>query len=293
LLTEIVRSRLFSRSGQAGYFDTSLSLIWPPAFVSAHLGSLSIVNPAQLIAALAEIGPVVFVTPLVAVWCIRSFRVGRWPEVALLCASLASVLALFMQFKGPLFTAWPRLMGGWFFACALYAVPLLWARARANDGKIQTLTVVCVSAACLSGLVLFGIQLLAIQRPTLATFITPLDAKMSQEYWNKLNVEAVVFDPVVYRAPTVFGRFTDSSPSWYTKDANWQALVAAPDPRALHAAGFDYMYFDKDYWDGLTQAQQSSLTAPCVKQVAQVDGNHSEQNYAKDFRRLLDISACQ
>ncbi len=68
LLTEVVRSRLLPRSGQAGYFDTSLSFVWPPSVVSAHLGSLSLFNPAQLVAALAEIGPVILLTPLLLAW---------------------------------------------------------------------------------------------------------------------------------------------------------------------------------------------------------------------------------
>ena len=77
---------------------------------------------------------------------------------------------------------------------------------------------------------LLGIQLAAIQRPVLATFISPMDARMSQQYWNRLDAGAEIFDPVVFRAPTVFGRFTNSSPSWYTRFAAWQALRDAPDP---------------------------------------------------------------
>jgi hypothetical protein len=292
LLTEILRSRLAAASGSSGYFDTSLSFVWPPAIVSAHLGSLSLLNPAQLLAALAEIGPVILVTPLVLIWAVKSYRVGRWYEAALLASSAAVLVAPFMEFRGPLYTAWPRLMSGWFLACILYSVPLLWIWARNKGNHLQTVLVGGGILTCLSGFVLFSLQLLAIQRPVFATFISPLDAKMSQEYWDKLESDALVFDPVVYRAPTVFGRFTDSSPSWYTSDAKWDALNSAPDPRAMRAAGFDYVYLDKDYWDKLTAAQQSAFGASCVKQVAEVDGIHSEQDYSKDFRRLLNISGC-
>ena len=292
LMTEMIRGWLMVSGGQSGYFDTSLSFVWPPALVSAHLGSLSVANPAQLIAALVEIGPIVLVTPLLLAWGVKSFRLGRWYEASLIAASAAALVALFIQFKGPLFTAWPRLLGAWFLTGTVYSVPLLWAWGRGRSGR-QAAAGVVVLTACLSGLVLFGIQLLAIQRPVLATFLTPLDARISREYWNKLDPEALVFDPVVFRAPTVFGRFTDSSPSWYARDPGWQSLAAAPDPRAIHAAGFDYMYFDKDYWDNLSAAQQAALSASCIRQVAQVDGIHSEQDYSKDFRRLIDISACK
>jgi hypothetical protein len=140
---------------------------------------------------------------------------------------------------------------------------------------------------------LFGVQLLAIQRPVLATFISPLDAKMSREFWDRLDHQALIFDPLVYRAPTIFGRFTNSSPSWYLQDPQWEGLDAAPNPQAIRAAGFEYMYFDKNYWDKLTPLQQSALMASCVQVLAQVDGIHGEQDYSKDFRRLINIQQCK
>jgi hypothetical protein len=293
MLTEIVRARFASGPEAASYFDVSPTLVWPPAIISAHLGSLSVLNPFQLAAALAEIGPIVLVTPLVFGWAWKSFKLGKWFEVALISSALVTLPALFLAFKGPLFTATPRLMSGWFFACVLYAVPLVWIWARKRGEPLQVGAVGAGLGATLSGLVLFGVQLIAIQRPIYATFITPMDAKMSQEYWNKLEPDVLVFDPGVFRAPTVFGRFTKSSPTWYVQSPEWQALVADPDPFRLHAAGFAYVYFDSDYWDGLTPAQQSALKNSCVRQVAQVDGIHSEKDYTKDFRRLLDIQGCK
>jgi hypothetical protein len=293
MLTEVVRARFASGNAESSYFDTSPSLVWPPAIVSAHLGSLNIFNPSQLFAALAEIGPIVLVTPLVFAWAWKSFKSGKWYEAALCAASFGSLIALFVAFKGPLFTATPRLMGGWFFVCILYCVPLLWIWARKRSEAIQIGAVTGGLVTALSGLVLFGVQLIAIQKPVYATFITPMDAKMTQEYWNKLGTNAKVFDPVVYRGPTVFSRFTDSSPSWYVKSPGWQTLVDAPDPFKIHAAGFDYMYFDSDYWNSLTPAEQGLFNAACVKQIAQVDGVHSEKDFTKDFRRLLNIRNCK
>ena len=293
MLTEIVRSHLFPRSTGASYFDTSPNFVWPPAIVSAHLGSLSIFNPFQFLAALVEIGPVILVTPLVFIWAWKSFRLGKWYEAALCLASSGSLIALFVSFKGPLFTATPRLMGDWFLVCILYFVPLVWIWARKRTDALQTGAIITGAIATLSGVVLFGVQLISIQKPIYATFITPMDAKMTQEYWNKLEPDALIFDPTVYRAPTVFGRFTDSSPSWYLKSPAWLALMNAPDPYKLRAAGFDYMYFDIDYWNSLTPPEQSLFNASCVKQIAQVNGVHSEKDYAKDFRRLISIRSCK
>ena len=94
LLTEIIRSHLWPAGGQNTYFDTSLAIVWPPAIVSAHLGSLSIANLSQLIAALAEIGPIILLTPLLLAWARRCFRVGRWYEASLIAASAGSLIAL-------------------------------------------------------------------------------------------------------------------------------------------------------------------------------------------------------
>jgi hypothetical protein len=293
LLTEILRGALSRAQGQSGYFDTSLVISWPPAIISAHLGALSLANPSQLVAALAEMGPVILVTPLVVLWMRRAYRAGRWYEAALIASSAGAMLGMLIAFRGPLFTATPRLMSGWFFACILYAVPLLWVWARQRTSRLQAAVVAGTLVTCLGGLVLFGVQLLAIQRPVLATFISPMDAKMAQSYWNRLEPDARILDPIVYRAPTVFGRFTVSSPTWYTSDPAWRELMASGDPRKMSRAGFQYLYYDSNYWDRLDSTEQALLSDSCVKQVAEVQGIHSEQDYTKDFRRLISIRNCK
>lgn len=293
LLTELGAARLKPSASLTSYFDTSPVFVWPPAMVSAHLGSLSLFNPSQFLCALLEIGPLVLATPLALAWAGKSLRLGRWFEVALMATASGAVLAAFVAFRGPLFTAAPRLLGVWFFYCAVFGVPLLWIWLKWRTDGWRVTAVGAGLMAILGGLVLFGVQLAAIQKPTYATFVTPMDAKMSQEYWDRLQPGSLIFDPVVFRAPTLFGRFTDSSPSWYTRSDSWQALSDAPDPTMIHDAGFDYMYFDSNFWEGLTAEERSRFVLPCVKLVAQVDGVHSEKDYTKDFRRLLDIRSCQ
>jgi hypothetical protein len=292
LLTEIALASVGQRAGASSYFNTTPGLVWPPAIVSAHLGSLSLANPAQLVAALLEIGPVVIITPLALAAGWRAVRRRKWFEASVLAGCLGVFIAAFVVFKGPLYTAAPRLMGGWFLVSAVYFVPLawLWLRRRKDAWRIGVAATGLVS--CLGGVVLFGTQLAAIQKPTYATFITPMDAKMSQEYWNELDPGAMVFDPVVFRAPTVLGRFTNSSPTWYSRSAQWQGLLAESEPIKIRSAGFAYVYLDSDYWEGLSPAQQAAFGDPCVDQIAQVDGIHGETDYTKDFRRLLDIRAC-
>jgi hypothetical protein len=293
MLTEIARARLTPGPAAGSYFDATPSILWPPSIISAHFGALSLANPAQLLVALAEIGPAIFVAPLILAWGIKSLRLRKWYEAALIAASFWSLPALFVSLKGPLYTATPRLMSGLFFACILYGVPLLWIWARRRSDAWKAGLAAGGLVAAFSGLMLFGIQLIAVQKPVYSWFITPMDASMSQEYWDRLEPGALVFDPLPYRAPTVFGRFNDSSLTWYLTKPEWDALARAGDPARIHAAGFAYMYFDIKYWENLSPEAQAQLESACVQQIAQVDGIRGEQDARRDFRRLLDLRACR
>lgn len=293
MLTEVLRARLQHDIAAASYFDPTPTLVWPPAIVSAHLGLLSLSNAAQLVGALLEIGPVVLVSPLLFAWGWRSLRLGKWFEVSLITSSLGALIAAFVSFKGPLFTATPRLMSSWFLVSAIYFVPLFWFWSERRKDALRVVAVVLGLISCLGGLVLFGVQLAAIQRPQYSTFISSMDAKMADELWNSLKPGELVFDPLVFRAPTVFGRPTRSSATWYTRTEDWEKLRESANPHRLRAAGFTYLYFDGDYWEQLSREQQAALTESCVLEVRQVDGFRNEDDYTKDFRRLLDIRACE
>ena len=294
MFTEIVRARLTSGPGSSNsYFDATPNLVWPPAVISAHFGPLSLFNLPQLIVALAEIGPIILALPLVIVWGWKTLRTQNWYEAALIGTLVWSLPALFVAFKGPLYTATPRLLDGILFACTLYAVPLFWVWTRKKSDAWRGTLVVAGLITIFAGLMLFGIQLISIQKPVTTTFISDLDVKVTDKYWNGLKPGSLVLDPSPYQGPTIFGRATDSSVTWYVTRPEWEALLANPDPRQIHAQGYDYFYFGIDYWSQLTPVQQAVLQQPCVKKLFQVDGIHSPTDYRKDFRRLLDVSACQ
>ncbi len=294
MFTEIVRARFTSgpRSG-GSYFDATPNLVWPPSVISAHFGALSLFNPAQLIVALTEIGPIILVLPLVVIWGWKTLCTQNWYEAALIGTFAWSVPSLFVAFKGPLYTATPRLLDGLLFACTLYAVPLLWIWARKKSERMRAALVMSGLITIFAGLMLFGIQLISIQKPVSTTFISDLDAKVEDKYWNKLKPGSWVLDPSPYQGPTIFGRATDLSVTWYALKPEWQALIANPDPHQIHAQGYDYFYFGIDYWNQLTPPQQAALQQPCVKKLYEVDGIHGLTDYRKDFRRLLDVSACK
>jgi hypothetical protein len=294
MFTEIVRARLGSGPGSGGsYFDATPNLVWPPSVISAHFGALSLFNFSQLIVALTEIGPIILVLPVVIMWGWKTLRAQNWVEAALIGTFAWSVPSLFVAFKGPLYTATPRLLDGLLFACTLYAVPLFWIWARKKSDAWRGALVVGGLITIFAGVMLFGIQLISIQKPVTTTFISDLDVKVTDKYWNKLKPGSLVLDPSMYQGPTIFGRATDSSVTWYVPKPEWQALLANPDPHQIHAQGYDYFYFGIDYWNQLTPQQQAALQQPCVKKLFEVDGIHSLTDYRKDFRRLLDVSACK
>ncbi len=134
MVTEIVRSASSQVAAVTSYFDPTPSPVWPPALVSAHLGALSLARPWQLLLAFLEIGPIVLVTPAVLTRGWRSIRRGRWLEAGIIASSVGLLGAMLLSFRGPLFTAGPRLLSGWLFACNLYFVPLMWSWASPTSG---------------------------------------------------------------------------------------------------------------------------------------------------------------
>jgi hypothetical protein len=167
-------------------------------------------------------------------------------------------------------------MSGWFLVSSLYFVPLLWFWLSRRGDSFRIAAIATGVTSGIGGLVLLGVQLAAIQRPVFATFITQIDAKVAADHWNELRPGALVFDPLVFRAPTVFGRPTRSSPTWYTRSEDWELLRDEANPMDIGAAGFDYMYFDREYWDQSPLINRA-LVGGCVTQLWQVDGIRRER----------------
>jgi hypothetical protein len=271
------------------YFSFGFKLIWPPAVLSSHLGSLSLVSPSQLLVALAEIGPVILLIPLIVVWGIKAYRFHRWYEAALIFTGLASMLLIFVQYTGnagP--TALIRVQSDILGVCKTFSIPLLWFWVKQRSESMKAFTGGLFFLSLFGGIVLFGFQLLSVPKPVYSTFLTALDDQMYQKNWNKLPEDSLIFDPTASRSPTIFARATNSHITWYSEKEDWQNLVTIPDPYAIRTAGFDYIYLDKNYWDHLDGDYQKMLQDPCVIVVDEV----YRTRYPEDFRKLLDISAC-
>lgn len=272
--------------GIESYQTVGFGLTWSPAIVSSHLGVLELRNLSQLLVALAEIGPIILVLPLLVFWGWKAFRASRWYEVSVILSGLATFAALLVQFTGSTGVRNTSRLYGFINLCFLYATPLVWLWIKKRRVAHQILAGVLGLVVVFGGLMMFSVELIAAPKPVYSTFITRLDVDMMQKSWNRLEPEALVFDIDPVRAPTVFGRYTNSSRTWFEPKPEWKRLSVAPLPEDLLAAGFSYVYMDDQSWNGLAQRFRQSLKAPCVAVVQEVrDGN--------SFRRLLDIRGCR
>jgi hypothetical protein len=294
MATEVLRARLAPPSPQTNsYFEVGFSLV-PPTVVSSHLGKLLLFNPFQLLAALLEVGPIVLVLPLALIWGYKALRAENWFQAALVASVIPSLLSIFMEYSGNAgVTATTRLLANLFFVCKILAVPLCWLwlqnQAEWKQHLIHSLGIIAV----LGGLVLFAIQWIAIPRPVSTYFLTEMDVRFYQEYWNRLSPpSAWVLDTSPSRAETVFGRQakTSTGTDWAVLSPEYRALLGNPDPYQLNAAGYGYIYADKEYW----KLYASELEQSCVRVLKTVEGvKQAHGGSAPDFRRLADLSGCK
>jgi hypothetical protein len=270
------------------YVDYQFQFAFPPVLVSESFGTLNLFNPSQLLMALLEFGPLFLIIPLAAVYGFRAFKARRWFEASFILASLLSLgVGLFVVTGGTVgVTTTTRFYDSPLRMLKIYAIPLLFLWLKRKSFFVKALAWTLAGISILGGIVLFGIESIAVQRPVYADFIKQPDTVMYQLYWNKLEPDALVFDPESGRAVTIFGSLTNSANSWFATKPEFDALVANPDPYQIRANGYSYIYFDKAYWDSLSPSSQTELGAKCVVLLKEVDGSHG------DFRRLLDIRTC-
>lgn len=292
MFTEVARKWIRPQvAADNSYFEVGFQLVWPPQFISAHLGPLHLTDPFQVLLAFLEIGPSILVLPLLIFWGWRAFKRQLWMETGLIASAIFGLLAVFVRYEGTAgVTATTRLYGNLLVSCLLYAVPLFWLWAKQRKENVKAFLLALAALATFAGSVLLAIQILAAPRPVYAPFLTEMDKEMFAQYWDKLSPKALVFDPLGPRAPTVFGRPTRSNDTWYRPNATWSELLARPDPHTLRLAGFDYVYLDKEY----RKEHAAWLEQPCVLTLQQVNGFKKQFNgIVPDYRQLLDIRTCR
>jgi len=266
----------------------ALALRWPPAIVSAHLGELSLFDPSQLLVALAEIGPALLIAPLVSIaaWSyIRSRKII--PGGIALMAVLVFLIPLFIRFLDRDRDI-SRLTATALSIWIILGFPHLWIAYRRGKPWLKFTLSAGFIIAIVSGLSLLPSQIVAFASPQLSYFIQEPDALMHKNYWDKLDKGAWVLDiRYPYRPVVLFGRTTGPTfQTLYLSLPEFRSFREDPDPNKIAAAGYEYVYIDRDTWQDLNIVQRQYFQAACVKQIAEYTTRQG------DFRRLLNIQMC-
>jgi len=279
---------LGSKAGSESYFSNAFYLRLPPAIISSHLGELSLLNPAQLLVALLEVGPIFLLIPLMFAWGKKGWRSNQVIYAILAVMVAISLFSVFVGYRGDAgISATKRLSLVGTELLTVFAVPLLWYWLRHRPLNLKLFVVGMMLLCCIGGIVYFAIETTAMQVPQESYFLDDLDAKVESQYWDKLEEDAMVFDLIPSRAATVFARPLASNNTWYETTADYSRLASSLDPYALHAAGYDYLYLGAGEWDDFSETVQERLSAPCVQLHYEVTGARG------DFRRLLDLRGCE
>jgi len=285
MLTEIFRG-LFIPPDPAikeTYFRVGFSFV-PPAFLSAHLGSLNLLNPKHWFPILGEVGFIILAFPFVVKHLLPSLESGDWFKSAWIISLFASLAMIFFEYTGnagP--TAISRMQAHFLSVIKLLAVPLIWNWAKSKSENLQVAVLGIGMAAIFSGVAIFGAQITAMPRPMSAIFLEDVDTTMFYRHWNTLNHNSMVFDPVYPRGVTILGIPTRSSITMGENLPEWRTLKASPDPYDLLSAGFTYVYSDLDYY----QDKKDFLTSDCVLILDKVTKDESNSG-----RILLSLENC-
>lgn len=287
-LTEMRRDLFSGAQGDPGSGDVGgFSLRWPPAIVSSHLGELSLVNPRLVLAGVFELGPPLLVAP-VALWMSKRYAErGRFELSSLGVASMAGLLLpLILRFQTDRDIT--RLSAFGLLGSAVLCLPAIFTGLRATKAAwLRWASLGWITATCFGGIVVLGSLMTAIPRATLSPDIAPIDARMADRFWDRLDQDTLVLDSHPWRAVALTGRLTKSAPTALTTLPEWEQLVADPRLSAVTAAGYRYVYVDEYWWQRMGGQSENFLAAPCARLLGM-----ETDDQANGSRRLFDLKDC-
>lgn len=291
VVTEIARNALnvvTDGSSQASSGFGGFRFHWPPDIISAHLGALKFSKPLHWLAALAEMGPVIFFAAFfVSPWAWKRLRSGNWMLGGMgLGALIVFFIAIFFQYG--VFRDTARLMADSLFVWLLFGGIVFWYMFSGSGWLVRAILIVLFLITVISGILFLGYELTAINAPQLSYYLQGQDARMARDLWDNLEDEAQVFDRFAYRSVVIFGRAIFARESLYASIPEWNSLVGSYDPIRIAKSGYSYIYMDELVWRKLGADQLAQYDLPCV---------HLIQEYAQNkvdgqFRRLYDVQAC-
>ena len=292
VLTEAVQ-RLFKQAMGVhtlpGVGLPGIAFRWPPAFVSGHLGTLVLTDFNQILIALAEMGPILLLAPIVAYATMGYIRSGKLYMASLsITALVCFIVPLFIRFTERERDI-TRLTSTALLFWMVLGFPYVWMAFQKGRNRTRFAIGAGYVIAVLGGIALLPTQLISIARTQPSYFVHEPDAILSRLYWDRFDQGAWVLDPAFpYRPPTLFGRTT--GPAYqdaYIRLPEFRELLDKFDPLQIALSGYSYIYIDKETWQRITPEQRQAFQHPCIKIV---DEQKTEMG---DFRRLFDIRKCQ
>jgi len=282
MLTEVARNWFLGTSPSKSFFQLKFDLV-PPAFFSVHFGSLELLNPSHWIVLISEMGTSFLILPVLLAWAIKGIKENRWFDAGFALSAIAGIFTLFLHYSGNVAeTSTTRLFAHSLTVFKMTALPLAWIWLGNKTAHWQKTGILLALATMFGGIALFMIQLIGVPWPVYSYFLDQRDVQMYNQYWNKLEPGALIFDPIPYRSPVVFGRFTKVGGIWDEYDPNWLSLVDEPDLALIRARGFDYIYYDQSYY----AKNRTYLDNPCGRLIKELKIDDS-------WRRLIEIKSCQ
>jgi hypothetical protein len=258
------------------------SLRWPPAIRPGSTGYYFLFKPVHLLMLFCEIGPMLLFVPWIVLWMWRKFRAGdNIVGIFLITSVCAFLFPIFIRYYVDRdivrFTSYA--IHYW----EIFWLFFLWQKFSGWRKSFQVLGFLSLGLMLVGGIVQAGNNVSAMLHPVLTPHINSLDARISRDTWGKLESEKLIFDPIVWRGPMLTGNPTISNTAWL-------ALEEAPSISGLLQNNFLYAYYDQDWWVGLPQESQASLSDQCVKIVSEYIDDWPPENPA--FRRLISLENC-
>lgn len=273
----------------------NFSLRLPPGIPNAHLGELSLTEPLLVLTAILEIGPFILIVPWILAFIWKKYRQNDvYLGILVFSTTAAFLFPVFFKYyvDRDITKIMSHAISNWKTILLLF----IWVKVESTgwkkwvDTAVRYFAIGSVALAAMGGIVITIANLSAISKPVLSHNINSLDAYVSRDTWNKLDESAFIFDDRRWRAsaltglPTKYGAVSSGT-------AEWNQINKAATVENLTKAGYRYVYIDKDWWYNLPNSSRKDLSRSCVVTVTEYIDDWPLD--IPDFRRLIDISACE
>lgn len=255
-----------------------------PVIPSSHLGNISLDDPFLIIVAIAELGLVVLFLPWITKSLIERLKQGEVFSGIMLFSTWIGFLApIFIGIESDRditrFSAYA--IGMWII---LLSFDIL---AMKKWNLYRVFGILALAIMSIGGIENLVRELPAIATPVDTYYLKDEDVKITNAIWGKLPKSCMIFDSSGYRPVIITGCRTNVTyQNSYVILPQWLELRNDPTPAKLHAAGYDYVYFDLNDWMELPPSTLAQYKSNCVVLLQKVVSDTQS-------RRLFQINNCE